>query len=242
MGNHWTCPQGHRWELPADDSTPEGESLACPICGSQVKDPPPLPEAAGPGLGGHVAAALAGSAPAQTALEPCAAVDQQRGGPSAVPAASPPVLPGYEILGELGRGGMGVVYKARHLTLQRLVALKMILAGGHTGAQELARFRTEAEGVARLHHPNIVQIHEVGDQNGLPYFALEFCAGGSLAQQLQGTPLPSEQAARLVETLARAMQAAHRAGIVHRDLKPANILLAVVSCQLSAQKGRCLPH
>jgi serine/threonine protein kinase len=182
-----------------------------------------------------LAAALADAAPGRTVLEP----------PPSDSSAAPAVLshlPGYEILEELGRGGMGVVYKARHLALRRLVALKMILAGGHSGAQELALFRTEAEAVARLQHPNIVQIHEVGDQNGLPYFALEFCAGGSLAQKLQGTPLPPELAARLVETLARAMQAAHRAGIVHRDLKPANILLAVVSCQLSAKKGRPLPH
>jgi tetratricopeptide (TPR) repeat protein len=134
-------------------------------------------------------------------------------------------VPGYEILGELGRGGMGVVYQARHVALNRLVALKMILAGGHAGTPGLARFRTEAEAVARLQHPGIVQIYEVGTHNGLPYLALEFCAGGSLAGQLNGTPLPPARAAQTVETLARAIHAAHQRSIVHRDLKPANILL-----------------
>jgi WD40 repeat protein/serine/threonine protein kinase len=144
--------------------------------------------------------------------------------PEAAPSPWPSVA-GYEILGELGRGGMGVVYKARQVALNRLVALKMILAGAHAGEPELARFRTEAEAVARLQHPNIVQIHEVGEADGKPFFSLEYCAGGSLADKLDGTPLPPHDAARLVETLARAMDAAHRAGIIHRDLKPANILL-----------------
>jgi eukaryotic-like serine/threonine-protein kinase len=139
---------------------------------------------------------------------------------------SRPEIAGYEILGELGRGGMGVVYKARHRTLNRVVALKMILAGGHAGEHELARFRSEAQAVARLQHPNIVQIYEVGDA-GQPYFSLEFCEGGSLAQKLTGSPLPPMRAAELVELLARAMDTAHRAGVVHRDLKPANILLTV---------------
>src|SRR4029077_16825679 len=134
-------------------------------------------------------------------------------------------VPGYEILSVLGRGGMGVVYKAHHLALKRTVALKMVPASGHPGPGEVARFRVEAEAVARLQHPNIVQIHEVGERDGLPYFSLEFCAGGSLAKKLQGTPLPPRDAAALVETLARAMQAAHDHHVIHRDLKPANILL-----------------
>jgi WD40 repeat protein len=121
---------------------------------------------------------------------------------------------------------MGVVYQARHLGLNRLVALKMLLAGGHAGQDDLARFRTEAEAIARLQHPHIVQIHEVGGHGGLPFFSLEFCPGGSLAQKLAGTPLPPREAAALVETLARAMQAAHDRGVIHRDLKPANVLLA----------------
>jgi len=132
----------------------------------------------------------------------------------------------YEILEELGRGGMGVVYKVRQTSLKRLVALKMILAGVHASTQDLARFRAEAEAVARLQHPHIVQIHEIGVHQGHPYAALEFVEGGTLGQKLAGTPLPGRQAARLVETLAHAIHAAHKEGIVHRDLKPANILLA----------------
>jgi serine/threonine-protein kinase len=137
-----------------------------------------------------------------------------------------PEVPGYEILGELGRGGMGVVYQARQLGLNRVVALKVILAGTHAGEAELARFRTEAEAVARLQHPNVVQIHEVGQREGLPFFSLEYCPGGSLADRLDGTPWPAVRAAALVETLAHAVQAAHEQGVIHRDLKPANVLLA----------------
>lgn len=136
------------------------------------------------------------------------------------------LVPGYEIESVLGRGGMGVVYKARHLSLKRTVALKMVLAGGHAGPHELARFRIEAEAVARLQHPNIVQIHEVGVADGHAYCALEFVEGGTLAGKLAGKPMPAAEAAKLVETLARAMQLAHSRNVVHRDLKPANILLA----------------
>ena len=136
-----------------------------------------------------------------------------------------PEVAGYEILGELGRGGMGVVYKARQVRLNRLVALKMILAGEHAGTEAAVRFLAEAEAVARLQHPHIVQIYAFGDQDGRPYFAMEYVAGGSLADRLDGTPWPAGDAARLVETLARAIHEAHRQGIVHRDLKPANVLL-----------------
>src|SRR5947209_2647459 len=123
---------------------------------------------------------------------------------AAPPAAGFPTVPGYEILGELGRGGMGVVYQARHLGLNRLVALKMILAGPHAGPKDLARFRHEAEAVARVHHPNIVQIYDVGEADGLPYIALEFVPEGSLARRLHGDPQPVEAAVRLIETLAGA--------------------------------------
>ncbi|HLJ93476.1 MAG TPA: serine/threonine-protein kinase [Gemmataceae bacterium] len=134
-------------------------------------------------------------------------------------------VPGYQVLGFLGRGGMGVVYKARHIRLNRLVALKMISAGAGTNAKELARFHTEAEAAARLQHPNIVQIFEVGEARQQPYLALEFVDGGTLAERLAGAPQPARAAAQLLLTLTRAMAAAHERGIVHRDLKPANILL-----------------
>jgi serine/threonine protein kinase/WD40 repeat protein len=140
-------------------------------------------------------------------------------------AAGWPAVPGYEILGELGRGGMGVVYQARQIPLNRLVALKMILAGAQAGNQDRVRLRIEAEAVARLQHPNIVQIHEVGESEGHPFLCLELVEGGSLAGQLDGTPWDSRRAAELVDTLARAVHAAHQRGVVHRDLKPANVLL-----------------
>jgi serine/threonine protein kinase len=136
------------------------------------------------------------------------------------------LVPGYDILGELGRGGMGVVYKARQVKANRIVALKMILSGAHADETDLARFRTEAEAIARLQHPHIVQVYEVGEHDGKPFFSLEFCAGGSLNDRLDGTPLQPKEAAQLVETLARAMQAAHEKNVIHRDLKPANVLLA----------------
>jgi serine/threonine protein kinase len=140
-------------------------------------------------------------------------------------SAARPKVPGYEILGELGRGGMGVVYKANQIKLQRTVALKMVLAGAHAGGEQLRRFYAEAQAVAHLQHPNIVQIYEVSEQAGLPYFSLEFVDGGSLAQKAGGKPQPVQEAASVMECLSRAMEYAHRHGVVHRDLKPANVLL-----------------
>ncbi len=138
--------------------------------------------------------------------------------------AARPNPAGYEIIGEIGRGGMGVVYKARQRSLNRLVALKMSLDGGHANLEQLARFRIEADAVARLSHSNIVEIHEIGESDGHPFLALELLEGGSLADRIAGTPQPVRQAAELMVTLSRAVHAAHRAGIVHRDLKPANVL------------------
>jgi tetratricopeptide (TPR) repeat protein/tRNA A-37 threonylcarbamoyl transferase component Bud32 len=132
----------------------------------------------------------------------------------------------YELLGEIARGGMGVVYKARQKHPARLVALKMILAAAHASEERRQRFQAEADVIALLGHPNIVHIHEVGEHEGLPYLSLEFVSGGSLAQKQGGIPQPPRQAAALLETLARAIQHAHQNGVVHRDLKPANVLLA----------------
>jgi hypothetical protein len=142
------------------------------------------------------------------------------------PPAAPAALPGYEILGELGRGGMGVVYKAQDTRLKRLVAIKQMLVGGDASPALLARFQAEAEAIARLQHPHIVQVHQAGEHDGQPFFVLEYVPGGSLDRQVGGQPQPVREAVKLVLLLARAVHAAHQAGVVHRDLKPANVLLA----------------
>ncbi|MFO0881426.1 MAG: tetratricopeptide repeat protein [Gemmataceae bacterium] len=134
-------------------------------------------------------------------------------------------IAGYELLEEIGQGGMGVVYKARQVRLDRLVALKMLRTSLAT-REDLLRFRTEAEAIARLQHPGIVQVFEIGDQEGQPFLSLEYCAGGSLEKQLAGRPMPAQEAALLTRRLAEAVQAAHDANVIHRDLKPANVLLA----------------
>ena len=140
------------------------------------------------------------------------------------PRSLAPRIPGYEIVGKLGEGGMGIVYKARQLGLNRLVALKMIIGGSQVRMDHLARFRVEAEAVARLRHPNILQIYDIGEVDGLPFVSLELLEGGDLDDRLAGTPQPGRSGAELMATLARAVDAAHQAGIVHRDLKPTNIL------------------
>ncbi len=147
------------------------------------------------------------------------------GAPSASPVANVPPVVGYAILGELGRGGMGVVYQARQLSLNRLVALKMILAAGSHDSPAVARFLAEAEVVAAIRHLNVVQVYDYGESEGRPFMALEFLAGGTLADRLKdGKPLLAPEAAALVEKIARGIQAAHSRGIVHRDIKPGNIL------------------
>jgi serine/threonine-protein kinase len=138
-----------------------------------------------------------------------------------------PSVKGYEVLEELGRGGMGVVYRARQLGADRTVALKMLSDAGPLRPRDLARFRTEARLLASLHHPNFVLVYEVGEQEGQPFFSMEYVAGGSLSRRLRAHPLPAAEAARLVETLARAIHAAHQRNILHRDLKPSNVLLAL---------------
>lgn len=145
----------------------------------------------------------------------------------ALSSAELPQIPGYAVLELLGHGGMGVVYKARHLQLKRIVALKMLLMGAYATRTDRARFVREAEAVAELRHANIVQVYDVGEHEGRPFFTMEFVEGGCLAEKLAGVPQPADQAAALIATLADAVHAAHRGGIVHRDLKPGNILLTV---------------
>jgi serine/threonine protein kinase/tetratricopeptide (TPR) repeat protein len=157
-------------------------------------------------------------------------------GPTPVPPTGPAPggVPGYEIDRELGRGGMGIVFLARQTGLGRTVALKLI-RGPDASPEERSRFRTEAESAARLSHPHIVSIIEVGEHNGRCYFSMEYCAGGSLEQRLKDNPLPPRAAAALVEKLSRAIQTAHQAQIIHRDLKPANVLLQMQNAECRMQ-------
>jgi tetratricopeptide (TPR) repeat protein len=196
MNQRFTCAHGHEWEVASSATAATQDALpVCPTCG------------------------LAGRfADGQTRTDHGSAA----GAAGPCPA---PTVGGFAIERELGRGGMGVVYLARDRTLGRLVALKMVLAGGHAGESARSRFATEARTIAGLQHPNIVALHEVGEADGQLFCALEYVAGGSLADRLDGTPLPAREAARLLIPLAQAVQTAHAAGVIHRDLKPANILL-----------------
>jgi tRNA A-37 threonylcarbamoyl transferase component Bud32 len=211
-----------RWQELRRQGKPASPEEVCAGCPERLEE-----------LKGHLEA-VAQLEDLRRHLEAVAPMEQAAGGAATLPPAAIQreavpagvVVPGYEVLGQLGRGGMAVVYRARQAKLNRVVALKMILAGAHAGEADRRRFLAEAEAVVRLQHPNIVQIYEIGEAGGHPFFSLEFCPGGSLEKKLHGTPLPPKEAARLVEVLARSVQAAHSAGIVHRDLKPANVLLA----------------
>ena len=146
--------------------------------------------------------------------------------PARVPAFGVPGRVGdYEILDEIGRGGMGVVFRARQLSLSRIVALKMVLRGEFASPAEVARFRAEAESAARLNHPHIVPVYEVGEFEGQPYFTMKYIEGTSLAGRLIDGPIPAREAAEVLVPVAEAIAEAHRHGLLHRDLKPSNILL-----------------
>jgi len=164
-------------------------------------------------------------APAEQATQPDATTPEATW-PVPGDGTAPPALPfdpAYELLEELGHGGMGVVFKARQRGLNRLVAIKQLAPGA--GAEARDRFKVEAEAVARLQHPNIVHIYEIGESAGVPYFSMEYVEGTNLAAHLSSTPLAPDAAVRLVEVLARAVHYAHERGIIHRDLKPSNVLL-----------------
>jgi hypothetical protein len=174
-----------------------------------------------PSLGGEAPAAPTTDSLPTMARAEVAPNDRPTTDPVPKPAEHPPypAVPGYEILEELGRGGMGVVYKARQVKANRVVALKMILARAHATLEQKIRFQIEAEAVAALQHPNIVQLYEVGECDGLPFFSLEFCPRGNLNDLLRkrrakGQPLPVREAAGLVEALARAMHYAHSHGVI----------------------------
>src|SRR5262245_41897553 len=160
--------------------------------------------------------------------DPLETLDPRQASPFTMTVASSPggdpAVPGYRILGRLGRGGMGVVYKAVHLALHRTVALKMLGGSAHGLDDETrARFRKEAEALASLRHPNIVPVYEVGEVDGLPFFTMELVEGGDLATRIQNNRPGPLEAARIAAQLARGVHAAHEAGILHRDLKPSNV-------------------
>ena len=209
MAGEYRCGRGHRW---TPTGGPEAVARVCPVCGDTAELMADLTVDLRPQSGSVVGAG--GSSQVEFTDRPEVSSGEMPG-----------AVPGYEVLGEVGRGGMGVVYKARQTALGRVVALKMILAGAHAGPTERERFRREAQAVAALQHPHIVQVFEVGEAGGHPYLALEYVEGGSLAQHRPGQPWPAREAAALVEKLARAVDYAHSQGVVHRDLKPANILL-----------------
>ena len=172
-----------------------------------------MPDATSPADDGNFEQTL----PAPTVMLPAG------GGPAVAPGGAP--FGEFELLGELGRGGMGVVFKARDRSLNRVVAIKMILPGALPGPSELQRFHSEAEAAAKLHHSNIVSVHRVGVIDGRPFYSMDYIEGPSLAQRLAQGPLPGRLAARYLASVARAIHYAHLQGILHRDLKPGNILL-----------------
>jgi serine/threonine-protein kinase len=198
-----TCPNGHRWQPDLSTTLPP----ACPVCGAAGQNAtvlalcdtisPPLPSA-------NFADSTAAAAPWHIGAR----------------------LGDYELLEMIGSSGMSRIYRARSVRGDRVAALKLIL-DMEPGGAALERFRKEAETIARLLHPNIVQVYEVGQQESQVFQALEYCAGGTLADKLRRGPLSPKEAAETVETLAQAMHAVHQHGILHRDLKPSNVLLTV---------------
>jgi len=192
-----TCRQGHSWNAEA------GGGAVCPICGGESQSGELSPE---------------------TELGP---FNDLPPAPRLISKVQPlPTVVGYEVIAEIGRGGMGVVYQATQLSLHRTVALKVLATSLRADSEALIRFRAEAETIARMQHPNIVHIYDVMEYDGLLCFAMEYVEGGNLNDHLAQQAMPPARAAEIVRTLARAVQAAHERGIIHRDLKPANILVA----------------
>jgi len=238
------CPRGHVYPIP-DVAIPPGDTSAlCPICSTRTEVPAMRIEAVATPTATVLEPLSEPVSPTSFAdrrtleLEPWSVPMPDRAtvelGPDRTaqpPGTAPsrlddvPAPPGYELLRELGRGGMGVVYQARRVADGQVVALKMILGGSQAGPAERERFLAEAETLIQLRHPNIVRVLEVGDVQGRAYFSLEYVSGGTLADSLRGLPQEAAFAARVVAQLARAIDAAHARGVVHRDLKPANVLV-----------------
>ena len=200
MSQKLTCPQGHQWDYDEVTLGPTEQTPVCPLCGDKA------------------------AAVTLSLYEADASTHVPKDAPACAGPSELPAIAGYDIVAEIGRGGIGIVYEARQQKVHRTVALKMLLAGAQAGAATLARFHTEAQAVGRLQHPNIVQLHDIGQQDGRPFLVLEFVGGGTLRDRLARTPQSMRQAAELVETLALAIHVAHQRGVVHRDLTPRNIL------------------
>lgn len=205
-----TCPQGHQWES-LDELSAEA---TCPACGGPATTWDSRDET------------WAGAVRDELPPPPSPAAIAKIAIPSSEESASRlPSIDGFELQRELGRGGMGVVYQARQLALNRTVAIKMLLSGEQAAPQERLRFQREAQAVSGLRHANIVQVHWVGEQAGRPFLCMEYVAGPTLAAITGGSPLIESVVVRIVRELAEAVQAAHDGGVIHRDLKPGNILL-----------------
>src|SRR5687767_3398866 len=196
------------------------ELITCAECGS------PLPERWPRGLCSQCA--LAGALQPAAVHHEASPLEGECGEVARVPPGEPAQMGrfgDYQLLEETGRGGMGVIYRARQISLDRIVALKMILAGQFASKQEVLRFRSEAEAAANLQHPNIVRIHETGERDGHHYFSMDYVEGQTLAELVRDGPLPAQQAAKYSRTIAEAIHYAHLQGVLHRDLKPSNVII-----------------
>jgi WD40 repeat protein/tRNA A-37 threonylcarbamoyl transferase component Bud32 len=214
MLQRFRCPQGHQWELAHAETLPADSTQTCPVCGQSATSVVDRrsPESDALASSGVDAVAVAETLPTENGAR-----GQSTGQPLGIS--------GYELLDEIGRGGMGVVYKARQIALDRVVALKMVLSGVRAGSDELARFHAEAQAAANLRHPHIVAVYEVGEHQGQHYFSMDYIEGESLAELARRQPLSATQAAECLRKVALAIQFAHDRGVVHRDLKPSNILI-----------------
>jgi serine/threonine protein kinase len=221
MSLRLVCSNGHSWQVANE---PNGDGAPCPTCGEL-------------GQSSEQGAAFA-QVPKTEPLDAGMAATLPPSPGRPISSHAKPTIPGFEILRELGRGGMGVVYLARQEKLERLVALKMVLGGEHADERDRARLLAEAKAIARLQQPNIVQLLEVGEVGGRLYFSLEFVDGGSLAETLDGTPWHPRDAVATLIPIARAIDYAHGMGILHRDLKPANLLIAEPHSSRMESNGR----
>jgi prepilin-type N-terminal cleavage/methylation domain-containing protein/prepilin-type processing-associated H-X9-DG protein len=208
-------------------------SVACPECGTELPEGTPASQCPhcliGLGLAVPGQSAVASDQSSVVGDQSVVSSERSTGDHALITDHRSPVTLGafgdYELLEEIARGGMGVVYRARQRSLNRLVALKMMLSGQFAKPEFVQRFRAEAQTIAHLQHPNIVAIHEVGEHEGQPYFSMDYVEGRTLAELVREGPLPAKRAAAYLKAIAEAVHHAHQHGILHRDLKPSNVLI-----------------